>query len=114
MATFTTGGVAHGVRFSGFGHAGAFAKNIYVAIGKDAAVRAGASRQARSWARVDSSLMGHLRHASHVWQVPAFGKDVMYTPGAAEYALLSCQVDGTGRTVSGQNRPLTCKVGELI
>ena len=47
-------------------------------------------------------------------QVPAFGKDVMYTPGAAEYALLACQVDGDGRTVSGQNRPLTCKVGELV
>jgi len=45
--------------------------------------------------------------------VPAFGKDVMYTPGAVEYALMACQHDGIGRTVSGQNVPITCKIGEL-
>jgi len=81
-ATFSAGGVDHGVRFDGFGHNGALGRNLYLALAKEAAV-------------------------------PAFGKESLYTAGNVEFALLSCQVDGAQRTVSGQNNPITCKVGAL-
>ena len=44
--------------------------------------------------------------------IPAFGK-VMYTPGNAEFAMLACEFDYAGHPVSGQYKPLACKVGAL-
>jgi hypothetical protein len=34
--------------------------------------------------------------------------------GGSEFALLACEYDETGkRTVSGQGKPIDCKVGQL-
>jgi hypothetical protein len=45
-------------------------------------------------------------------EVPGFGP-VMFN-GGSEFALLACEYDETGkRTVSGQGKPIDCKVGQL-
>jgi len=44
--------------------------------------------------------------------IPDFG-EVMYTAGGAEFALLGCEYDYNGNPISGQYKPLNCKVGAL-
>jgi len=44
--------------------------------------------------------------------IPSFGK-VMSEAGASEFALLACEFDYAGRPISGQYKPLNCKVGSL-
>ena len=44
--------------------------------------------------------------------VPPFGA-VMIT-GGSEFALLACEMDGDGHPVSGEGKPIACKIGELV
>jgi hypothetical protein len=44
--------------------------------------------------------------------VPNFGES-MYTAGDSEFALLACEYDYNHKPVSGQYKPLNCKIGQL-
>jgi len=44
--------------------------------------------------------------------VPNFG-EVMYEAGGSEWALLGCEFDYNGKPISGQYKPLNCKIGSL-
>jgi len=44
--------------------------------------------------------------------IPSFGK-VMYESGSSEFAMLACELDYKGDPVSGQYKPIACKVGSL-
>jgi len=80
-AVLAVGASEFGALFAGIDSTGALGKNVYVALGSDAAI-------------------------------PRFG-DVMHAAGASEFALLACEFDSDGNTVSGQNTPINCAVGKL-